>query len=200
MAKKPAQPAALTEEDVDIASLVDNPRNPNRHPDEQLERLSAALATRGQNRPILARRANRMLIAGHGVRAAALRLGWSTIRVAFWDVDQATADAAMVADNRLGSLSETEDARVAELLREIPETEWSSVGYSSEEGAAMLKEFAEAEVAVLRVDADQVADVFWISVHGPLAEQAAVLQFIKQAMRDFRGVSVEIGTTRVGGG
>src|ERR1700733_13290277 len=118
----------LSEEVVDITSLLDNPRNPRQHPEEQIIRLMASLKARGQYKPLLARRDNRMLIAGHGIRKAIARLGWTQAKVVFWDVDQATADRAMLGDNRLGEGSTSDDDRVAELLREIPDEEWLSVG------------------------------------------------------------------------
>src|ERR1700678_1586121 len=77
----------LVEEDAPLDSLLDNPRNPNKHSDDQIARLAASLTARGQYRAIIARKANRMLIAGHGVRMAARSLGWTTIRVVLWDVE-----------------------------------------------------------------------------------------------------------------
>lgn len=122
-------------------------------------------------------------------------MGWTQINVAFWDVDQATADAAMLADNRLGELSSPDGDRVAELLREIPEVDWLSVGYSAEEAAKLTAELEAAEIAVREIATSTVADRFWISVHGPLVDQARVLQALKRVMAEFGLVTVEMGTT-----
>lgn len=185
---------ALTEEDAPIDSLVENPRNPNIHPEDQLDRLMASLRTRGQNRPVLARKANRMLIGGHGVRMAAKRLGWTHIRVALWDVDQATADQAMLADNRLAQLSSPNHDRVAELLREMPATDWLGVGFSVDEATKLMDSLTEGELEVREIDTHTVNDQFWITVRGPLVEQAHVLQHLKDVLQQYGGVSVELGT------
>lgn len=192
---KAAPTGALVEEDADPASLVENPRNPNTHPEEQLDRLMASLRARGQNRPILARKANRMLVAGHGIRMAVMRLGWTSIKVALWDVDQATADQAMLADNRLGSLSQPDDDRVAELLREMPQGDWFAVGFSTEEASKMLLGFEADQVEVQEVDVTPVEDKFWVSIYGPLERQAEALQHLKAMMGTWPGVTIELGTT-----
>ena len=61
---------------VAIGELRPNPKNPNKHSEDQINRLMASLRLDRQTRPLLARKANRMLIAGHGVHTAARRLGW----------------------------------------------------------------------------------------------------------------------------
>ncbi|HTB46267.1 MAG TPA: ParB N-terminal domain-containing protein [Acetobacteraceae bacterium] len=201
MARKPAAAStehtgAVVEADVPIDSLIDNPRNPNVHPEQQITALMASLRVRGQYRPVLARQANRMLVTGHGVREAAKRLGWETIRVAFWDVDQVTADQAMLGDNRLGEGSARSDERVAELLREIPEDDWLSVGFTDDEAASLLRGFQETELVVREIAVSQVYDQFWISVRGPLVRQAMVLQQLKTLLAEYRDVTVELGVIK----
>lgn len=193
--KAKASTNTVVEQLVDIDTLVDNPRNPNKHGDEQLRRLMASLELRGQNRPVLARRENHMLIAGHGVRMAAKRLGWPTIKVALWDTDQRTADAAMLADNRLAQLSEADVDRVAELLREIPETDWLGVGFTDDEANKLMTDLQVTEVEVHEILTSTVYDTFWISIRGKLVDQANVLQRLKEVMGEYPGVTVEIGNT-----
>ena len=194
-ATKAKETGDLTEETFDIDALVENPRNPNQHPEEQLLRLMASLRTNGQYKPVIARRSNRMLIAGHGIRQAAMRLGWTEIRVAFWDVDQVTADRTMLGDNRLGELSKPNQERVAELLREIPEDDWLSVGFSDVEAEKLMSDLREGEIELYEVDAGIVHDTFWINVRGPLAKQAEVLQHMKTLLDQYRDVTIMIGLT-----
>jgi hypothetical protein len=194
-AKAKPENGELTEDIFDIEALVENPRNPNQHPEEQIVRLMASLRVNGLYKPVLARRANRMLIAGHGIRQAAMRLGWTTIRVAFWDVDQVTADRTMLGDNRLGELSRPNQDRVAELLREIPEDDWLSVGFSDDEAAKLMSDLRDGEIQVYEVDAGIVHDTFWINVRGPLPKQADVLQHMKTLLGQYRDVTIEIGLT-----
>lgn len=187
----------ITDQQVPLDKLVPNPRNPRRHPDEQIERLEASLRRDGQTRPLLARKANNMLIAGHGVRQAAQRLGWASLLVRLLDVDQPTADRIMLADNRFSDLSSQDDERVAELLREIAEDDWAAAGYSDTEVDKILGEFGQTELEVREVETGLVADTFWISIKGPLVQQADVLTELKRVLERFADVEVRLGTIEV---
>jgi hypothetical protein len=180
---------------LDINRLVPNPRNPRKHSDDQINRLMASLRTNGQTRHVLARKANLMLIAGHGVREAAMRLGMTQLSVVLLDVDQKEADRIMLADNRLGDLSTSDPDNVAEILRTIDATDWLATGYTPEEGEKLFKGISGADLVVTEIESDDRADAFWISVRGPLGEQAQALQRIKALMADMPKVEVTLGTT-----
>jgi ParB-like chromosome segregation protein Spo0J len=191
------KPATVIDRQVVIEKLQANPRNPRLHPDEQIKRLAASLRRDGQTKPLLARKANHMLIAGHGVHRAALQLGWTTLQVRLLDVDQPTADRIMLADNRFSDLSSNDNDRVAELLREIEEDDWAATGFSDAEAEKLLGEFEEGEIAVREVATGTVADTFWIAVRGPLPQQADVLGKLKQLLGQYPEVEVTIGTVDV---
>ena len=194
MSKPPKQQQIAQQTTAPIGELRPNPRNPRKHPEEQINRLMASLRRDGQTRPLLARKANHMLIAGHGVHTAARRLGWTEINVVLWDVDQATADRVMLADDRLQDLSELDNRRVAELMAEIGEGDWLATGYSVEEANKLLEGFEDGELEVYEVETQTVTDHFWVSVRGPLGKQAAVLQRMKDLLAEYPGVKIEIGT------
>jgi ParB-like chromosome segregation protein Spo0J len=118
MSRRPNSPTTSPQiETVPLLELRPNPRNPNKHSEEQIGRLMAALRRDGQTRPLLARKANSMLIAGHGVHTAARRLGWDEIGVIFLDVEQPAADRIMLSDDRLAALAELDHRRVDRLFR-----------------------------------------------------------------------------------
>jgi ParB-like chromosome segregation protein Spo0J len=89
---------------------------PRRHPRSQIDLLKQSIEPFGQPKPILARTANHMIIAGHGVHQAMAELGRTDIEVLLWDVDQSTADQYLIADNRFSELSNSDPARRRELL------------------------------------------------------------------------------------
>ena len=89
---------------------------PRQHPRSQIDLLKQSIERFGQPKPILARTANHMIIAGHGVHRAMAELGRTDIEVLLWDVDQATADQYLIADNRFSELSNSDPARRQELL------------------------------------------------------------------------------------
>lgn len=180
-------------ESVPTASLVRNPRNPRKHPEAQLERLMASLRRDGQTKPLLARRANRMLIAGHGIHEAATRLGMAELLVRFLDVEQETADRIMLGDNRLSDLSRHDDTLLAELVREIEEADLLATGFSAEEAHKLFAKSGDAELEVREIATGTVEDVFWISVKGPLAQQAEVLQRLKQLLAEYPRLDIQLG-------
>jgi hypothetical protein len=103
--------------------------------------------------------------------------------------------AAMIADNRLAEGSKWDD----ELL---------GLGISSLTGAGIdlaLLGMSDADMKrligddgkslpVTEIDVGGVADEFWISVRGPLRHQADALLRLESVMKEFDGVSVELGT------
>jgi ParB-like nuclease domain len=190
----PATREAPIVELVPIGDLRPNPKNPNKHSEDQINRLMAALRLDRQTRPLLARKANRMLIAGHGVHTAARRLGWTEIAVLFLDVDQHAADRIMLADDRLAALSELDDRRVADLMKDISEGDWLATGYSVEEASKLFDQTGVDDIEVYEIETSNVTDHFWLAVRGPLAEQAVVLQRMKELLVEYPAITVEIGT------
>ena len=193
--KKPAPPKAPSRPELVLmapALLLPNPRNSRTHPAEQIERLAASLARDGQTKPVLARRENNMLIAGHGVTAAALRLGLSELAVLLWDVDQATADRVMLADNQFGDLSANDKEKVASLLGDIDQADYLATGFAADEVAKLLASFDE-EIEVVQIETTTVHDDFWVTCRGPLPQQAEVLARIKQLLAEYPEVSVDLG-------
>lgn len=181
--------------DLDTEALRPNPRNPRQHPEDQITRLMASLRTDGQTKPIVARKENLMLIAGHGVHQAATRLGLPRLNVVLMDVDQKTADRIMLGDNRHSDLSTSDQERVAELLREIDEQDWLATGYAPEEASKLFDTISSDDLVVQEIDSDDRNDTFWISVRGPMADQAHALQRLKALMNDIPRVEVTLGTT-----
>lgn len=111
-----------------------------------------------------------------------------------WDVDQQTADRVMLSDDRLQDLSELDARRVADLMKEIGETDWLATGYSVEEANKLFEGFKEGELEVFEIETSNVTDHFWVAVRGPLGEQAVVLQRMKELLAEYPSVKIEVGT------
>jgi hypothetical protein len=192
-----AKTAVLSREDgeIDTAALLANPRNPRKHDDEQITRLAASLRRDGQTKPLLVRRENRMIIAGHGIHQAAQMIGLERLRVVLLDVDQETANRIMLADNRHSDQSTADNARVTELLREIDQADWLATGYSDNEAEKLFDKIEASDLVVHEIEASDRQDTFWISVYGPLAEQAMALQRLKELYAEMPKITVMLGTT-----
>ena len=181
--------------DMPVGELVNNPRNARRHPPEQIRKLAASIKRFGQTRPILARKENRMIVAGHGVTSACARAGLERVKVLLWDVDQETADAYMLGDNRFGELSRDDPDAVKALLRDYGIGDPESIGYDAAQVSEILSDRA-TDIEVREIPVGEItADRFWISIRGPLVHQAAALKRLVAAMRDLPPVEVDLGTT-----
>lgn len=90
-------------------------RNPRKN-DKAVPKVAASIKRFGFGAPILARRADREVIAGHTRLLAAESLGIEMVPVRFLDLDPADAHLLALADNKLNEKAEWDDAAVASLL------------------------------------------------------------------------------------
>lgn len=204
--RKPKAPKAPPElsrerfETVFIApdQLVANPRNPRVHPASQISMLAESLRRFGQTYPVIARRANKMIIAGHGVREAALEAGLDRIEVRLWDVDQKTADGYLLADNRLGDLSNDDEAAVKALLAEFEDDWLPALGFDLDGKPDDDDADLGADLEIREIDTSPVADTFYVTVRGPLELQSKALDAFKALEREHPALEVLLGTSADG--
>lgn len=105
---------------VDVTELVPNPRNPNRHTDEQIRMLAKIIAFQGWRNPIVVSKRSGFMTKGHGRLAAALLNGWDTVPVDRQDyATEADEWADMVADNRIAELADPDAADTLALLADL---------------------------------------------------------------------------------
>lgn len=136
-----------TNKRVKLADLTAHPRNYNRHPASQVERIAASLRKFGQVRSIVVWRST--ILAGHGVVEAARSLGWKEITA---DVLPDTypehlALAYVAADNELARLGDPDQAALAAILEESAAADaelLEAIGYGE----------AELERLLLQLDAE----------------------------------------------
>lgn len=180
---------------VDPKSLIPNPRNDKIHSRRQIDSIKASLTEFGQHKPVIAREANRMLCAGHAVWEAISELQMP-VEVKFLDVDQETADKILLADNRMSELGETDKDRRRALLQQIEADDFAAIGFLPEEVEELLAEGTD-EIEVREIETTQVEDRFWITLRGPLVEQAWVLQRLQELLGEKPEVEIEQGTIQV---
>lgn len=109
--------------DVQLSALKAHPQNYNQHSEAQIGRLMASLEKFGQPKEIVVWRG--LIIAGHGLVEAALRLGWETLQASDvseeWTEEQALA--FMAADNELARLGDPDEAALAALAASVAEVD-----------------------------------------------------------------------------
>lgn len=105
---------------VDLNSLVENPRNPNKHPERQVEILAKIIKAQGWRSPIVVSKRSGFVVKGHGRMAAARLLKLEQVPID----DQAYKNEAsewadLIADNRIAEYSEFDAKSLEELMAEV---------------------------------------------------------------------------------
>lgn len=141
----PLDAEAEAAEFVDPATLrpwAGNPRNN----EEAVDAVAASILRFGFAAPLVARRENRELIAGHTRLKAALKLGLDRVPVRFVDLGEAEAHALALADNRLGEIATWHDATLGEALRNLTaaEVDVGGLGWSDEALGSLTGQAAPA--------------------------------------------------------
>ncbi|MBC2592803.1 site-specific DNA-methyltransferase [Ruficoccus amylovorans] len=105
---------------VDIDKLVENPRNPNQHPEAQIALLAKIIRSQGFRNPVVVSKRSGFITKGHGRLAAARLLKMPRVPVDYQDYESEAAEwADMIADNRIAELAETDDDALKALLKEL---------------------------------------------------------------------------------
>ncbi|MCP3684557.1 MAG: site-specific DNA-methyltransferase [bacterium] len=104
----------------DIAKLVPNPKNPNKHPDKQIKMLAKIIKHQGQRSPVVVSNRSGFIVKGHGRLSAIQSLGWAEVAVDYQDYEsEAQEFQDMVADNKIAELAEHDDAFMIEGIHEL---------------------------------------------------------------------------------
>ena len=116
----------------DAASLVPNPRNPNRHPKRQIELLAKIIQTQGWRQPVTVSNRSGFIVRGHGRLEAAMLIGCK-VPVERQDyASEAEEWADLVADNRIAELASIDNDELAKLLSDLDglDIDMELMGYS----------------------------------------------------------------------
>jgi len=181
-----------------IADLKPHPRNARKHSDDQIGRIAKGIETYGWTMAVLVDE-NDVILAGHGRVLAAQRLGLleaPTVVAAGWSDEQKRA--YMLADNRLAERASWDEAllqdELSDLLGSVIDPELT--GFSTGEIAKILNDEEGSEIS--EIHTSPVADRFWISVRGPLASQAEMLEAIKAAAKPILNIEIDVGSVMIG--
>lgn len=119
-----------------IASVSLHPRNPRRG---DVAAVQASLARFGQQKPLVVQQSTGQVVAGNHVLRAAQALGWTEIAANVEAMDDATAIAYMLADNRTSDLGGYDDQLLAAILsEEAAAANLAATGYDPDTVAALL--------------------------------------------------------------
>lgn len=103
-----------------LEDIHPNPRNPNQHPDEQIELLAAIIKGQGWRQPITVSTRSELVVRGHARLEAAQLLQLPAAPVELQDYDSDELEwADLVADNRIAELAEINRSMLKDVLQEI---------------------------------------------------------------------------------
>lgn len=92
---------------VELHKIIPNPKNPNKHPEKQIERLAKIIDYQGQRHPVIVSKRSGFVVVGHGRLEAIKKLGWEKCAVNFQDFkDEAEEYAFIVSDNAIAEWAE----------------------------------------------------------------------------------------------
>ena len=132
---------------VDVAKLVPNPKNPNQHPDSQIQLLGRIIRQTGWRQPITVSKRSGFIVKGHGRLSAALLEGMKEAPVDYQNyTNDAEEYADLVADNRIAELAETDNRLLADIFAEIDtgEIPMELTGYTEDEVESLVTALSEA--------------------------------------------------------
>lgn len=124
---------------VAIEKLIPWVKNPRKN-DPTVDKAVASIKEHGWGSPILARKDNGEIIAGHTRLKAALRMGLKVVPVRYMDLDEIRAHSLAIADNRVGEDSEWDKDALARVLAELEEAHapLAATGFEQEELDALM--------------------------------------------------------------
>ena len=129
---------------ADVAELVENPRNPNKHPASQIELLAKIIANQGWRSPIVVSKRSGFIVKGHGRYQAALKLGLDQVPIDEQEYESEAKEwADMIADNRLAELAEIGRSELKDLLGDLDDGSFDMdmTGFLENDLAEMMSEF-----------------------------------------------------------
>lgn len=132
---------------VDAAKLVPNPKNPNTHPDAQIQALGRIIRQTGWRQPITVSKLSGFIVKGHGRLSAALLEGLKEVPVDYQNYANAAEEYAdLVADNRIAELAEIDQKLLADIFADIDtgEIPMELTGYTEDEVESLVTALSEA--------------------------------------------------------
>ena len=127
---------------LDIDDLIPWDQNP-RFNDGAIGKVAESIKRFGFASPIIARKADNTIIAGHTRWEAAKKIGLDRVPVRFMDLDPSDAKLLAIADNKLGEYAEWDGELLSEILGDLNDDglDLASTGFTEEE----LSEFLDPD-------------------------------------------------------
>lgn len=175
---------------VDITELIENPRNPNTHPEKQIALLAKIIRAQGWRSPIVVSERSGFIVKGHGRLQAAKTLQVEKVPVEYQQYENEAAEYAdLIADNRISELSVADEDAIQDLLQDVTifdsEFDFDITGFDMES----LGKFDIEEVELPELDDTQVHEFIGVTFNLHEQQNEVVQQAIKKAKSEGGGKS-----------
>lgn len=132
-----------------VDDLRPNPRNPNRHPQSQIELLAKIIKENGWRAPITVSTRSGYIVRGHGRLMAAKLAGLEECPVDYQDYESDEQEVQdLIADNRIAELAEIDQGMLDLMLDELCDigADLELAGFTSEEIEDMKHDDVDAVI------------------------------------------------------
>lgn len=145
---------------VDIDSLIQNPKNPNKHSEQQIELLSKILKYQGFRRPIVVSARSGFIVSGHGRLLAAKLAGFKKVPIDKQEyATEADEYADMVADNKIAELSESDLLQINDIALELgPDFDLDLLGIPDFHKSMATENISDIEINEKELDENIATD------------------------------------------
>ena len=133
---KESEPAATWVAIDALTPWADNPRKNDGRP---VEAVADSIKRFGFAAPIIARKEDGMVIAGHTRLKAAIKLGLDRVPVRYLDLDPADSRLLALADNKVGELAEWDDEALARIVADIDGAELVIAGFDEDDLSLLIE-------------------------------------------------------------
>ena len=126
---------------VDLSELTEHPKNPNRHPEGQIQLLAKIIREQGWRAPITVSNNTGFIVRGHGRYAAAKMLKVKKVPVDYQDYkDESSELADLVADNSIATYAEIDQKMLKDVVAGLVDDpiDIELVGFTTDDIDAML--------------------------------------------------------------
>ena len=178
---------------VDIDSVEAHPKNVRQG---DIGAISESLKAHGQYRPIVVDKRTSRILAGNHTWKAAKSLGWQQINAGFIQTkDDDEALRILLADNRTTDLASYDDSGLAELLKQLADTEIGLEGtaFDGDDLDALLKDLGHFE---LPTDIDEIpedvpaisklGDVWLLGEHRVMCQDSFIVDNLDRLMNGMK--------------
>lgn len=184
------------DEIVEAEKIIPNPKNPNQHGENQIDLLAKIIKGAGWRNAITVSKRSGFIVKGHGRYKAAQLLGAPAVPVEYQDYESEAAEYAdLTADNRIAELAEMDEDMLADILKEIEESDipLELSGYTDEEFMELLDIGEDEELGEEKVESKKVLqERFIIPPFSILDSRTGDWQARKKAWKNI-GIKSEVG-------